>query len=185
MPTSILVADTASPGRSVLPREGFPQQHVHLTRLRLISSFRTVLYNAFFWKVVSWKLSWIKLGIVYLSVGKKTPVFYLGSDVESHGQRADLNLNLFNFKMQVVYCKLKMDKYKAGSQALEDVIISMFFPIDNLFLLSVELGNWNKGWCCTAKIICGLKYRLCQCFPFPSFLSLVSFHIKFNSSNPM
>lgn len=54
-------------------------------------------------------------------------VFYLGSDVESHGQRADLNLNLFNFTMQVVYCKLKTDKYKAGSQALEDVIISIFF----------------------------------------------------------
>lgn len=59
--------------------------------------------------------------------GKKISVFHLVSDIESHGQRADLNLNLFNLKMQVVYCKLKTDKYKAGSQALEGVIISIFF----------------------------------------------------------
>lgn len=56
---------------------------------------------------------------------KKTRHRYI--NVESHGQRADLNLNLFNFTTQVEYCKLKTDEYNAGSQALEDVIISIFF----------------------------------------------------------
>lgn len=57
---------------------------------------------------------------LYISVGerKKINIFF--------GIWCWVHLNLFNFKMQVVYCKMKTDKYKAGSQGLENVKNSIF-----------------------------------------------------------
>lgn len=131
--TSILVADITSPGRSNLLK-GFPQQHgcssPPADLLLQSSCVQCPLHES-----SELKIAVNKTRHSLYSCGVKS-IFYLGCDVEAHGQRAGLNLNLF--KMQVICPKLKMGKYKAGSQALQDVI-SIFFPVDNLFHLSVEL----------------------------------------------
>lgn len=49
-------------------KKDFPSSMV-AALLQLICSFRAVVYNVLFLKVVSWKLPWIKLDIVYTAVG--------------------------------------------------------------------------------------------------------------------
>lgn len=49
VPACILVADRTLTERSIL-LQGFHPQHICLTGLQLISSFRTALYNALFLK---------------------------------------------------------------------------------------------------------------------------------------
>lgn len=118
---SVLVADTTSPERSVLLKEGFPQQHgcssVPADLLIWSSCVQCPLLRSSELKIAMNKTR----HSLYVCGGKS--IFYLGYDAESHGQRAGLNLNLF--EMQIVCPNLKMGKYKAGSHALQ-VVISIF-----------------------------------------------------------